>query len=226
MMSPMSDPSWTAVDEHLEAALLPADPELDAALADARAAGLPPIDVSPAQGALLQVMALAIGASRVLEVGTLGGYSTMWLARALPAGGRLVSLEIEQRHADVAGSNLRRAGLAGRVEIRVGPAATSLEAMVAAGDEPFDFVFLDADKPSNALYYALARQLTRLGSVIVVDNVVRGGAVADGDSTDPAVIGSRAVLEAMGSDAGVRASAVQTVGRKGYDGFAVAVVTA
>ncbi|MHB1928597.1 MAG: O-methyltransferase [Acidimicrobiales bacterium] len=218
------DATWTAVDRYLEGVLLPEDPLLQATLADARAAGLPAIDVSPTQGALLHLLVLAIGARRVLEVGTLGGYSTTWLARALPADGRLVSLEIEPHHAEVAGANLRRSGLAPRVDVRVGPADASLEAMVAAGEEAFDLVFIDADKPSNAGYYRRARELTRPGSVIVVDNVIRHGAVADGDSKDPAVAGSRAVLAAMGADAGVRATALQTVGVKGYDGFAVAVV--
>ena len=220
----MNDPRWDAVDAYLQSALLPADPVLDATLADARSAGLPAIDVSPTQGAMLQLLAAAVRAERILEVGTLGGYSTIWLARALPAGGRLVSLEIDPHHAEVAGANLRRAGLEDRVEIRVGPAAASLAALVEAGDGPFDLVFIDADKPGNPAYFAEALRLTRTGSLIVVDNVVRDGAVADAADDDPRVAGSREVLEAMGAEPRVLATAVQTVGVKGYDGFALALV--
>ncbi|MST33578.1 methyltransferase domain-containing protein [Acidimicrobiaceae bacterium USS-CC1] len=220
----MSDPRWEAVDTYLHDALLPADPVLDATLADARAAGLPAIDVSPTQGALLQLLALAVGAERILEIGTLGGYSTIWLARALPPGGRLISLEIDPRHAEVARSNLRRAGLDDRAEVRVAPAADSLRALAASGAEPFDLVFIDADKPSNAGYFAAAMDLTRPGSIVVVDNVIRDGRVADAASTDPAVAGSRRVLEAIGAHPRVRATALQTVGLKGYDGLAIALV--
>lgn len=220
----MSDPRWEAVDAYLHDALLPADPVLDATLADARAAGLPAIDVSPTQGALLQLLALAVGAERILEIGTLGGYSTIWLARALPPGGRLISLEIDPRHAEVARSNLRRAGLDDRAEVRVAPAADSLRALAASGAEPFDLVFIDADKPSNAGYFAAAMDLTRPGSIVVVDNVIRDGRVADAASTDPAVAGSRRVLEAIGAHPRVRATALQTVGLKGYDGLAIALV--
>lgn len=220
----MSDPRWPAVDAYLESTLLPPDPVLDATLADARAAGLPPIDVAPTQGALLQLLALAVGARRILEVGALGGYSTIWLARALPAGGRLISLEIDPHHAEVAGANLARAGLDDRAEIRVGPAAEGLAALAAAGAGPFDVVFIDADKPGNPAYFARAMELTRPGSLIVVDNVIRDGAVADAASTDPAVVGSRRMLEAMGADGRVRATALQTVGVKGYDGLAIALV--
>ena len=220
----MSDPRWDSVDAYLQSVLLPADPVLDATLADARSAGLPAIDVSPTQGALLATLASAVRAERILEVGTLGGYSTVWLARALPAGGRLVSLEIDPHHAEVAGANLRRAGLDDRVEIRVGPAAASLAALGRDGDEPFDMVFVDADKPGNPTYFAEALRLTRTGGLIVVDNVVRDGAVADAGSDDPAVVGSRRLLEAMGAEPRVLATAVQTVGVKGYDGFALALV--
>lgn len=220
----MSDPRWDSVDAYLHSVLLPADPVLDATLADARAAGLPAIDVSPTQGALLGLLASAVHAERILEVGTLGGYSTICLARALPAGGRLISLEIDPHHAEVAAANLRRAGLGDRVDIRVGPAAASLAALGGPGDEPFDLVFIDADKPGNPAYFAEALRLAHPGSLVVVDNVVRDGTVADAGSDDPGVLGSRGVLEAMGAEPRVLATAVQTVGVKGYDGFAIALV--
>lgn len=220
----MTDTTWAAVDRYLESVLPLSDPDLEETLTAGRAAGLPAIDVPPALGALLRILAVAVGATRVLEVGTLAGYSTTWLARSVAAGGRVVSLELEPRHAEVAAANLQRAGVGDRVEIRVGPAAESLAAMVEAGEGPFDVVFIDADKPSNAAYYSLARKLTRPGSVIVVDNVIRQGRVADAGSADEAVLGSRAVIEAMGADPGVAATALQTVAAKGYDGFALAVV--
>jgi len=213
-----------AVDDYLTQALLPSDPELDAALTDASAAGLPAINVTPHQGAFLHILARIAGARRILEVGTLGGYSTIWLARALPEGGRLVTLEIQPRHAEVAAANLRRAGVEDRVEIRVAPAASSLAALVEEGVEPFDLVFIDANKPGNPEYLEWALRLTRPGSVIVVDNVIRHGAVADADSEDVDVIGSRQVLERMGAEPRLTATALQTVGAKGWDGFAVALV--
>jgi predicted O-methyltransferase YrrM len=215
---------WRAVDDYLSSALLPEDPLLGATLADARAAGLPAIDVAPNQGMLLHILARSVRAERILEVGTLGGYSTIWLARALPAGGRLVTLEIEQRHAAVARTNLERAGLADRVEVRVAPAAASLAALVEEGAGPFDLVFIDADKPGNPEYLSWALRLTRAGSLVVVDNVVRDGAVADAASDDAGVVGSRRCLEAMGADPRLAATAIQTVGVKGYDGFAVGLV--
>lgn len=220
----MTTDRWTAVDDYLSAALLPDDPVLDSALADARAAGLPPIDVAPTQGMLLHVLAQAIGARRILEVGTLGGYSTIWLARALPAGGRLVSLELQERHATVARANLARADLDDRAEVRVGPAAASLAALAEEGGEPWDLVFIDADKPGNPEYLSWALRLTRPGSLIVVDNVIRDGHVADATSRDAAVLGSRQVLELMGAEPRLAATALQTVGVKGWDGFAVGVV--
>ncbi|MDA8061322.1 MAG: O-methyltransferase [Actinomycetota bacterium] len=220
----MSDPRWEEVDAYLESVLLAPDPVLDATLADARAAGLPAIDVAPTQGALLQLLASAVRAEAILEVGTLGGYSTIWLARSLPPGGRLVSLEIDPHHAEVARANLARAGLDDRVEVRVGPARAGLGALVDAGEGPFDLAFIDADKPGNPDYFAEALRLVRPGGLIVVDNVVRGGAVAGAGSDDPGVVGSRRVLEAMGSEPRVLATALQTVGAKGYDGLAVALV--
>jgi predicted O-methyltransferase YrrM len=218
----MTQDLWADVDRYLEGVLLAADPVLDAALEAADRAGLPPIQVSATQGRLLQLLAVACGARRILEVGTLAGYSTIWLARALPESGRLVSLEVDPRHAEVARSNLERAGLAARAEVIVGPAASTLPTL--AGSEPFDLVFIDANKPGNPLYLDWAVRLGRPGTVIVVDNVVRDGRVADPTSTDPDVLGTRAMFEAMAVDGRILATAVQTVGNKGYDGFALAVV--
>ena len=215
---------WREVDAALEARLLAADPVLAATAEAAERAGLPPIAVSPLQGAFLQVLARAIAARRILEVGTLAGYSTTWLARALPDEGRLVTLERDPRHAAVARANLERAGLAERVELRVGTAAESLAALRAEGAAPFDLVFLDADKANNAHYVRAIWPLCRSGTVIVVDNVVRGGGILDAQSPDPEITGTQEALDLLGRRAGVVASALQTVGRKGYDGFAIAVV--
>ncbi|MFE4974239.1 O-methyltransferase [Kitasatospora sp. NPDC056651] len=212
-------PTWDAVDAYFSEQLVGDDPVLAAATAAAVAAGLPEIAVAPNQGKLLHLLALTQGAKRILEVGTLGGYSTIWLARALPADGRLISLELDGRHAEVARANLAAAGLAGVAEVRLGRAADSLGELVEQGTEPFDLVFVDADKPSNPEYFRRALQLTRPGSLIIIDNVVRGGAVADPDSTDPAVLGTRAVHELIAAEPRVSATAVQTVGSKGYDGF-------
>jgi predicted O-methyltransferase YrrM len=209
-----------AVDDYLAGLLVGPDPALDAALAANRAAGLPAIDVSPLQGKLLHVLARALGARSILEIGTLGGYSTIWLARALPDDGRLVTLERSPHHAEVAAANIARAGLSTRVEIVVGAALDTLPGL----DGPFDLVFVDADKPSNADYLAHAVRLSRPGTLIVVDNVVRGGRVADAGDDDPAVVGSRRLVEALAADDRLSATALQTVGSKGHDGFAVAVV--
>jgi len=221
----MAQDQWTAVDRYLTDLLLPADPALDAALAAQAAAGLPPINVAPNQGQLLQILARAMGARTILEIGTLGGYSTIWLARALPAGGRLITLEADPRHAEVARGNIARAGLAAMVEVRVGPALETLPQLAAAGAGPFDLVFIDADKPSTADYFAWALRLTRPGSLILTDNVVRNGAVADADSTDANVQGVRRFLAAQAAAPGVTATVLQTVGSKGYDGLAFALVT-
>jgi len=215
---------WSAVDGHLTALLVPSDPELEATLRANAAAGLPPHDVSPTQGKLLHLLALASGARRILEIGTLGGYSTIWLARALPPDGRLVTLEADPKHAEVARGNLARAGLAGIVELRVGRAADTLPRIAAEKAGPFDLIFVDADKASNAQYLAWALELSRRGSVIVVDNVIRDGAVIDEASSDPGVVGSRRVLELLAAEPRVSATAIQTVGSKGWDGFAIAVV--
>lgn len=218
----MSSQDWSAVDSYISARLVGADAPLEAALAANAAAGLPAIDVSPPQGKLLHILARSIGARRILEVGALGGYSTIWLARALPEGGRLVTLELEQKHADVAAANLAYAGLAERVDIRVGPALDTLPALVAEAAGPFDLVFIDADKPNNANYFAFALRLARPGSLIIVDNVVRDGSVLAGADANAA--GARALFDALAAEPRVTATAVQTVGSKGWDGFAIAIV--
>ncbi len=218
------DERWAAADAWVEERLLGADPVLDAALADSAAAGLPDIAVAPVQGKLLQLLATMAGARRILEVGTLGGYSTIWLASALPENGRLVTLELEPNHAAVARANLDRAGVGARVDIRVGPAADTLAAMVAAGEVPFDLVFIDADKPSNVTYLRHALALSRPGTTIIVDNVIREGALIDADNTDPRVLGTRALFEAVAAEPRLTATAVQTVGVKKWDGFLLAVV--
>jgi predicted O-methyltransferase YrrM len=217
---------WNDVDDHFTNLLAPADEILTAALRDSDAAGLPRINVAPNQGKLLRLLAEIQGARRILEIGTLGGYSTIWLGRALPADGRLITLEYDPRHAEVARANLARAGLDKVAEVRVGPALESLSKLADERPEPFDFVFVDADKVNNAHYIEWAVRLTRPGSVIVLDNVVRGGAVADGASTDPGVRGTRAALELIASHPKLEGTAVQTVGSKGYDGFALARVQA
>jgi predicted O-methyltransferase YrrM len=193
-------------------------------LADSAAGGLPQINVAPNQGKLLELLATIRGASRILEIGTLGGYSTIWLARALGAEGRLVTLELEPHHADVARINIDRAGLGPLVEIRTGPAAASLRSMIDEGVEPFDFVFIDADKEGYAEYFSLTLKLSRPGTVIVADNVVREGAVIDPHNADERVIGIRKFLDTVKGDQRVSGTAVQTVGSKGYDGFALFVV--
>jgi predicted O-methyltransferase YrrM len=222
----MTEHTWTAVDQYITDLFVPADAALDAALASSAAAGLPQINVAPNQGKFLHLLARMHGAKKILEVGTLGGYSTIWLARALATGGSLITLEIDARHADVARKNIERAGLAPVVDIRVGPAIDTLPRIAAAGEGPFDFVFIDADKPSNADYFAWALKLSRVGTVIVIDNVIRKGAVADDHSEDPMVLGTRRLNAVMAADPRVQVTEVQTVGSKGYDGFALALVVA
>jgi predicted O-methyltransferase YrrM len=218
----VSEDLWNTVDQYISAKLVGDDAALEAALKASDAAGLPAIAVSPPQGKQLNVLAQMIGAKRVLEIGTLGGYSTIWLARAVPADGRVVTLEYDPKHAEVARENIARAGLADRVEVRVGPALESLPAL--EGGEPFDFFFIDADKVNNPNYYEWALKLSHPGSVIVVDNVVRGGAIADAARTDGNVTGTRALYDAVSADKRVTATAVQTVGSKGYDGYLIARV--
>ena len=221
----MSLEQWTAVDAYFTAEIGGSDEVLEAALAASRAAGFPPIHVSPPQGKLLHLWARMIGARRILEIGTLGGYSTIWLGRALPADGRLVTLEIDPEHAEVARANIARAGLTEVVDLRLGQALETLPRLEAEGAGPFDLFFIDADKPSNPDYFRWALKLSRPGSLIVVDNVVRKGAVIDGASTDEDVQGVRRMLDLIAAEPRVSATAIQTVGSKGYDGFVVALVT-
>jgi predicted O-methyltransferase YrrM len=220
----MSQERWSAVDRYVADLLVPSDPALDAALAGNAAAGLPAHDVSPAQGRLLEILARMRGARRILEIGTLGGYSTIWLARGLAPNGRLVTLERDPARADVARGNLARAGLADVVEVRAGPALETLSVLADERRGPFDLVFVDADKESAAAYARWALRLTAPGSAIVFDNVVRGGALADAGSEDGRVRGVRALHEALGGAPGVHATTIQTVGAKGYDGFTLALV--
>jgi len=215
---------WTAVDRYFSEQLSLSDAELDAALAANRAAELPAIDVAPNQGKLLQLFARMIGARRILEIGTLGGYSTIWMARALPAGGRLITLEFSAKHAEVARANIARAGLTEIVEIRVGAALETLPKIQAEMKEPFDLIFIDADKPNNSAYLQWALKLSRPGTLIIVDNVVRDGAVIDVASTDKDVLGARQLFATLGAESRLSATALQTVGSKGYDGFAMAIV--
>jgi predicted O-methyltransferase YrrM len=221
----MDEDRWDAVDRYLTELLIPDDPVLDAALRASAEARLPSIQVSPPQGKLLGLLAQIQGTRRILEIGTLGGYSTIWLARALPADGRLVSLELNPRHAAVARANLARAGLDRVVEVRDGPATDSLARLVAEGADPFDLIFIDADKVGYPEYLGWALRLSRRGSVIVADNVVRNGAVADAASDDPNVRGVRRFHEMLSRESRLSATAIQTVGSKGYDGFALAFVT-
>jgi predicted O-methyltransferase YrrM len=215
---------WDAVDAYFTEHLSPDDEVTAAALRESEAAGLPPIGVTANQGKLLQLLAQVQGARGILEIGTLGGYSTIWLARALPPEGRLISLEYSPRHAEVARRNIARAGLDGQVEVRVGPALESLPRLADENPPPFDLVFIDADKGNNPHYVEWALRLTRAGSLIVLDNVVRGGRVVDADSTADDVRGTRAAIELIGSHPRLSGTAIQTVGGKGYDGFALARV--
>ena len=215
---------WSTVDGYIAERLIGTDPDLEAALEDSTRAGLPAIAVSAPQGKLLHLIARSISARRVLEVGTLGGYSTIWLARALPDDGTLVTLEIEPRHAEVARANLDRAGVGRLVEIRVGPATESLTALAQQPADPFDLVFIDADKDNIPIYFDLAVGITRPGGVIITDNVVRGGALADATVADGRVRGVRAFHDLLAARSDVEATTIQTVGSKGYDGFTLAVL--
>ncbi|MDA8312664.1 MAG: O-methyltransferase [Actinomycetota bacterium] len=221
----MDDTRWTDVDRFLADTLLPRDPVLEEVLRAAEEGGLPPINVSAPQGMLLHVLARALRAKRVLEIGTLAGYSTIWLARAVGESGRVITLEIDAHHAEVARRNFARAGVEGVVDLRVGPAVDSLAAIEKEGGAPFDLVFIDADKPAYPGYVEWALRLSRPGTLIVVDNVVRGGRILEPGADDPAVAGTREALEMLGDEPRVAATALQTVGVKGYDGFAVALVT-
>ncbi len=221
---------WTAVDRYLTERLAPGDPILDTALAASEAAGLPAIQVAPNQGKMLSLLARAAGARRILEIGTLGGYSTLWLARGLPSdgSGRIVTLEFEPRHAEVARANFARAGLSSVVEVRVGPALETLPVLAAEGGPAFDLIFIDADKENYPGYLEWSLRLARPGALIIADNIVRQGRVADPACDDARVRGAQrflAMLAAAEHAGHLTATAVQTVGSKGYDGFAVAVVT-
>jgi predicted O-methyltransferase YrrM len=222
----MSQEQWTAVDRYLTDLLVPPEPALDAALAASAAAGLPLIHVSPVQGKLLNLLARTLSARAILEIGTLGGYSTIWLARALSAGGHLITLEADPKHAEVARENVARAGLADVVELRLGRAEETLPQLAAEGRGPFDLIFIDADKANIPTYFAWALKLSRRGSLIIIDNIVRSGAVVDAASTDPAVQGVRRLNELLAAEPRVSATAIQTVGSKGHDGFAIALVVA
>ncbi len=222
----MTQATWSAVDDYLDRLHVGRDAALDGALQASAQAGLPAISVTPTQGKLLQLLARTCGAQAILEVGTLGGYSTIWMARALPAHGRLVSLDINARHVEVARANLARAGLADRVEVRLGPALVSLAGLAAEGRGPFDLFFIDADKSNIPGYFKWALQLSRPGSLIVVDNVVREGAVIDADSADESVLGVRRFNQMVAAEPRVSATTIQTVGAKGYDGFALLLVNA
>lgn len=218
-----TDKVWTAVDDYITDCFVPGDPTLDAALAASEAAGLPRINVAPNQGKLLMLLARAIGARRILEIGTLGGYSTIWLARGLPSDGRLITLEANAKFAEVARANIARAGLGEMVEVRVGKASDILPSL--ATEAPFDLIFIDADKESTPGYFQWAVKLARPGSLIVVDNVVREGAILDASGKDSSVLGMRRFFELAAADPRVSGTAIQTVGSKGHDGLAILLVT-
>lgn len=220
----MGSDQWTEVDQYLAGLFAPPDPVLEQALESADAAGMPPINVSPNQGRLLYLLARAVRAQRILEIGTLAAYSTIWLARGLEPGGRLVTLEINPEHAAVAQANLTRAGLSESVEVRLGSALDSLTELAASGGTPFDLVFIDADKPGTPDYVSWAIQLTRPGGLIVVDNIVRGGRISEPATADANARGMQVALELLAKDPRVTGAALQTVGSKGWDGFAIAVV--
>ncbi len=218
--------TWVAVEEYMDELLMPSDLVLDAARQASAAAGLPDIAVTPSQGKFLHLLARMRGARHILEIGTLGGYSTIWLARALPADGRLITIEADVKHCEVAQANLMRAGVGARVDLRMGDALDLLPELAAEGLEPFDFAFIDADKENTAEYFGWAVRLARPGAAIVVDNVVRDGEVADARTTDETVQGIQRFLDAVAAEPRVTATTLQTVSSKGYDGFTLALVTA
>lgn len=220
----MNPDQWTAVDAYTTQQLSLSDEALESALRDSAAGGLPPINVAPNQGKLLQLLALAVGARRILEIGTLGGYSTIWMARALPDNGHLITLEVDPKHAAVAAANIANAGLQHKVDVWLGTALDSLPKLAEEGREPFDFVFIDADKANIPEYFRWALRLSRRGALIVIDNVIREGAIIDPESTDPSVIGVRQLNDLLAAETRVSATIIQTVGAKGYDGFTLALV--
>jgi predicted O-methyltransferase YrrM len=220
----VSQNQWASVDRYIGELFLSSDHALEAALQASAAAGLPPINVSPAQGKMLMLLAQLQGARSILEMGTLGGYSTIWLARALPADGRLITLEAEPKHAEVARGNIVRAGLSALVEVRLGKAIETLSLLVKESLGPFDFIFIDADKPGYPSYLPWALKLSRPGTLIIADNIVRNGAVADAGSSDANVQGVRRFNELLAAESKVSTTMIQTVGVKGYDGFTISVV--
>ncbi|HWZ96469.1 MAG TPA: O-methyltransferase [Candidatus Dormibacteraeota bacterium] len=219
----MENEVWTKVDEYF-ADMIGEDQALKTAVAESERAGLPAIAVTASQGKLLMLTAQMVGARKILEVGTLGGYSTIWLARGLAAGGKLITLEYEKKHADVAQKNIARAGLEGQVEVRVGDATKTMPELVAEGTGPFDLIFLDANKDGYPIYYDWSLKLSRKGTVIIADNVVRDGGVADPENKDASIKGIQRLKEIVAADRRVNATAIQTVGSKGYDGFAMMIV--
>jgi predicted O-methyltransferase YrrM len=220
----MSKDHWQAVDQYITDLFVPHDEALDAALKGSTAAGLPAINVSPNQGKLLHLLARSVGARKILELGTLGGYSTIWLARALPREGRLITLEADPKHVEVARANIGRAGLLDVVELRAGPALDTLPQLAAENRGPFDLIFIDADKPNYPNYLPWALKLSRAGTLIIADNVIRKGAIIDAESPDANVQGMRRFNKLLAAERRVSATAIQTVGSKGYDGFAIALV--
>ena len=217
---------WVAVEAYTTSLFLPTDPVLEAALADSDAANLPPHAVAPSQGKLLHLLTRLINAQNVLEIGTLGGYSTIWFARALPEAGRIITLEADPKHAEIARRNLARAGVQHKVELREGPAAETLAALVADRRRPFDLILIDADKSNNPIYFQYALKLARTGTLIIADNVVRNGTVLEADSDDDYVQGIRRFNEIVAAEPRVLATSIQTVSAKGWDGMTFLLVTA
>jgi predicted O-methyltransferase YrrM len=222
----MTPETWTAVDQYISDKLIPDDPVLEAVLRSSTEAGLPSIQVSPAQGKFLHLLVRAMGARNILEIGTLGGYSTIWMARGLSSGGRLLTLEADAKHAEVARANFARASLTETIEQRLGPALDTLPKIAAEGRGPFDWIFIDANKSTMAEYFDWALKLSRPGSMIIADNVIRDGAVINASSKDPDIQGVRRFNERLAAEKRVSATEIQTVGSKGYDGFALALVLA
>jgi predicted O-methyltransferase YrrM len=224
MISNKLQKTFAAVDDYINSHLVPPDPALDAARSASAAAGLPDIAVTPSQGKLLYLLARSVNARHILEIGTLGAYSTLWLARALPADGRLVTLEFSPKHIEVARKNIARAGLSEKVELREGPALETLPEIAAEGLAPFDFIFIDADKENNAGYFEWALKLSHPGSFIFIDNVIRDGKVSDPSCKDPMILGVRRLNELLAKETRVIATTIQSVGSKGYDGFTLVLV--
>jgi predicted O-methyltransferase YrrM len=222
----MTQQLWTSVDDYITDLFVPFDPVMQEALAASEAAGLPSISVAPNEGKLLMLLAQICGARNILEIGTLGGYSTIWLARGMSSGGSLITLEASEKHADIARTNIARADLAGVVEVQVGPALETLPRLAAEARSPFDLIFIDADKEGYAEYFAWALKLARLGSMIIADNVIRDGEILDPANSDPRVQGIRRFNQLLANEPRVKATVIQTIGRKGHDGMAIAIVIA